>query len=243
MTQAVKVILVEDDPDLRESIVEWMAINHTPVTAVGSAAEFYQSLPHNAFQIAVLDLNLPDQQGFVLAEYARANSNMGVIILTARSGIDDKLKGYQSGADAYMVKPVDCRELAAVIHSVAARLQDAPAAAHSAVQAAAPESWKISLTQWELRYGQGPAITLSQKELRLLELLAAQPGSAVQKRTILSRLYQRDDYHSSRSLDTLIRRLRAKVLSQLELEIPLRTVHAVGYCFAGDIHYEEGEST
>ncbi|MYM37779.1 response regulator transcription factor [Duganella qianjiadongensis] len=242
MNEAVRVILVEDDPDLRESIVEWMAINHTPVTAVGSAAEFYQALPQNAFQIAVLDLNLPDQEGFVLAEYARNNFKMGIVILTARSGIDDKLKGYQSGADAYLVKPVDCRELAAVIRSVAARLQAAAPVENSALPAAASDSWAISLTQWELRYGQGPAIALSQKELHLLELLAAQPGSAVQKRTILTRLYQRDDYHSSRSLDTLIRRLRAKVLSQLELEIPLRTVHAVGYCFAGDIRHEEDQS-
>lgn len=239
MTATNRVILVEDDPDLRESIVEWMSMHDTPITAVGSAAEFYQALPGNPFQIAVLDLNLPDQEGFVLAEYARANYQMGVIILTARSSIDDKLKGYQSGADAYLVKPVDCRELAAVILSVAARIQAATPIEASVVPET--EGWQISRTQWALRYGQSPAISLSQKELRLLELLAAQPGSAVQKRTIMSLLYQRDDYHSSRSLDTLIRRLRAKVLSQLGLEVPLRTVHSVGYCFAGEIRFEEAE--
>lgn len=241
MTEAVRVILVEDDPDLRESIVEWMAMNHTPIAAVGSAAEFYQALPHNAFQVAVLDLNLPDQEGFVLAEYARANFSMGVIILTARSGIDDKLKGYQSGADAYMVKPVDCRELAAVIRSVASRVTATAPTPPKTSAAPNAECWYISLTQWELSIGHGPALSLSQKELLLLELLAIQPGSAVPKRTILTRLYQRDDYHSSRSLDTLIRRFRAKVLNQIGLEIPLRTVHSVGYCFAGDIRYGETE--
>lgn len=239
MTDALRVILVEDDPDLRESIVEWMSMHDTPITAVGSAAEFYKALLGQAFQIAVLDLNLPDQEGFVLAEYARANYQMGIIILTARSGIDDKLKGYQSGADAYLVKPVDCRELAAVILSVAARMQAATPVEASTIPST--EGWQILLTQWELRHGQSLAISLSQKELRLLELLAAQPGSAVQKRTILALLYQRDDFHSSRSLDTLIRRLRAKVLSQLGLEIPLRTVHSVGYCFAGEIRFEEAE--
>ncbi|MYM42134.1 response regulator transcription factor [Duganella qianjiadongensis] len=237
MSEALRVILVEDDQDLRESISEWMSLHHTPITAVSNASEFYQALLGQAFQIAILDLNLPDQQGFVLAEYARANYQMGVVILTARSGIDDKLKGYQSGADAYLVKPVDCRELAAVILSVAARSRSA-----ASVQACATPStqgWQISLTQWTLRYGQGSVILLSQKELHLMQLLAAQPGSAVQKRTILSRLYQRDDYHCSRSLDTLIRRLRNKVLNQIGIEAPLRTVHSVGYCFAGEIRFEE----
>ncbi|WP_374360509.1 response regulator transcription factor [Pseudoduganella danionis] len=239
MSAAINVILVEDDPDLRESVVEWMELHGIPVCAVRNAAEFYQALPNRQFQVAVIDVGLPDQEGYVLAEYARANTAMGIIILTARSTIDDKLRGYQAGADVFMVKPVDCRELAAVIHSLGARLQ--AAAAPAAPAPLTGGHWHISPTLWELRLDDAPAVTLSQKELQLLELLAAQPGSAVPKRSILARLYQRDDYSSSRSLDTLVRRLRAKILRQLGQELPLRTVHAVGYCFAADISVEQTE--
>lgn len=239
MSAAINVILVEDDPDLRESVVEWMELHGIPVCAVRNAAEFYQALPNRQFRVAVIDVGLPDQEGYVLAEYARANTAMGIIILTARSTIDDKLRGYQAGADIFMVKPVDCRELAAVIHSLGARLQ--AAAAPAAPAPLTGGHWHISPTLWELRLDDAPAVTLSQKELQLLELLAAQPGSAVPKRSILARLYQRDDYSSSRSLDTLVRRLRAKILRQLGQELPLRTVHAVGYCFAAEISVEEAE--
>lgn len=248
MTEQIKVLLVEDDPDLRDSVVEWMELHGTPVTAVRNAAEFYQALPTRQFHVAIIDVGLPDQEGYVLAEYARANTRMGIIILTARSTLDDKLRGYQSGADLFMVKPVDCRELAAVVHSMGARVQAAAAAvAPPAVSVAPPssastEQWHFSATLWELRLGDGAAVTLSQKELQLMDLLAAQPGTAVQKRAILARLYQRDDYSSSRSLDTLVRRLRAKIFNQLGVELPLRTVHAVGYCFAAEISVEESET-
>ncbi|WP_348697522.1 response regulator transcription factor [Duganella fentianensis] len=248
MTEQIKVLLVEDDPDLRDSVVEWMELHGTPVTAVRNAAEFYQALPNRQFHVAIIDVGLPDQEGYVLAEYARANTRMGIIILTARSTLDDKLRGYQSGADLFMVKPVDCRELAAVVHSMGARVQaTAAAVAPPAVSVAPPssastEQWHFSATLWELRLGDGAAVTLSQKELQLMDLLAAQPGTAVQKRAILARLYQRDDYSSSRSLDTLVRRLRAKIFNQLGVELPLRTVHAVGYCFAAEISVEESET-
>jgi len=234
VTSNIKVLLVEDDKDLRDSVVEWLELNGMQVTAVGNAAEFYQNLLKTPFQVAVIDVGLPDQEGYVLAEYTRANTGMAVIMLTARSGIDDKLKGYQAGADLYLVKPVDCRELAAVIRSMAARAQATPA------EIPEPSGhWVISATQWELRCDSELPITLSQKELQFLELLAVKPGLAVPKRTILNRLYQRDDYHSSRSLDSLVRRLRAKISSRIGIDLPVRTVHSVGYCFAGDITHDE----
>lgn len=243
MTEAINVLLVEDDPDLRDSVVEWMEMHGTPVTAVRNAAEFYQALPHKQFHVAVIDVGLPDQEGYVLAEYARANTCMGIIILTARSSLDDKLRGYQSGADVFMVKPVDCRELAAVVHSMGTRVQTTAPASAIPLDAVTPaEHWHISTTLWELRVGDSAAVTLTQKELQLMEMLSAQPGEAVRKRAILARLYQRDDYSSSRSLDTLVRRLRAKIVAKLAVELPLRTVHSVGYCFTADISLEDAET-
>jgi len=234
----IRVLLVEDDEDLRDSVVEWLELNGMYIIAVRNAAEFYQALPKCDCQIAVIDVGLPDQEGYVLAEYVRANSNMGIIILTARSAIEDKLKGYHSGADQYLVKPVDCRELSAVIGSIAQRVRKTTVELIDV-----PDRWTIFATQWELRLAQEFQVALSLKELMFLELLASKPGLPVQKKTILTKLYQRDDYHSGRSLDSLVRRLRAKIVSQTGVDIPIRTVHSFGYCFAGEIALVDGEPT
>lgn len=230
MAAEIKVLLVEDDQDLRDSVVEWMELEGMQITAVGNAADFYTALPRSKFQIAVIDIGLPDQEGYVLAEYVRANTDMGVVILTARNAIEDKLKGYDAGADLYLVKPVDCRELSAVITSIASRIKETPTET-----AESQHQWTVSVAQWELRLYRDAPVTLNLKELMLLELLAAKPGMPVQKNTILNKLYQRDDYYSGRSLDSLLSRLRAKVTSRIGVELPIRTVHSVGYCFAGEI--------
>ncbi|WP_198155858.1 response regulator transcription factor [Herbaspirillum autotrophicum] len=232
----INVVLVEDDEDLRDSVVEWLELAGMQVSAVGSAAEFYQVLPKRDFQVAVIDVGLPDQSGHVLAQYLRANTGTAVIMLTARSTIDDKIKGYDSGADLYLVKPVDCRELSAAIVSIAQRVRkfspEPPATQH---MPAAQHLWTISAAQWQLSGAGDAQISLSVKELKFLALLAATPGQPVLRKTVLTELYQRHDDYTGRSLDSMVRRLRAKVVAATGVAIPIRTVHAVGYCFAGAI--------
>lgn len=121
MDPGIRVIIVEDDRDLRESLVEYLSLDGHDVTGVGSALEFYQALASSTFMIAVMDIGLPDQCGYVMAEFVRRNTPMGIIILTARSSIEDRVNGYRAGGDLYLVKPVDCRELSAAITSLAER--------------------------------------------------------------------------------------------------------------------------
>ena len=226
----IKVVLIEDDEELRESVVEWLTLAGMHPTAVGSAGDFYQLLAKEIFHVAVIDVGLPDQSGYVLAEYVRNNTDMAVIILTARSTVDDKIKGYDSGADLYMLKPVDCRELSAAIVSIAGR-----ARRNSRDTPVVQQVWSISPTKWQLTVESNIQILLSVKELKFLELLAATPAQPVLRQTLLSELYSRHDAHAGRALDSLVRRLRAKISSQTNITIPIRTVHAVGYCFVGTI--------
>jgi len=234
INSGINVVLVEDDEDLRDSVVEWLELCSMHVNAVGSAAEFYQVLPKCDFQVAVIDVGLPDQSGYVLAEYIRANTGIAIIMLTARSTIDDRIKGYGSGADLYLVKPVDCRELSAAIVSIAQRVRKLPAEVPD-VAKTVQQLWTISAAQWQLNVAGEAQIALSVKELKFLELLAATPGQPVLRKTVLTELYQRHDDYTGRSLDSLVRRLRAKVQAKTGIEIPVRTVHAVGYCFVGAI--------
>jgi DNA-binding response OmpR family regulator len=226
----INVLLVEDDEDLRDSVAEWLELAGMHVSAVCNAAEFYQELPKYDFQVAVIDVGLPDQSGHVLAQYLRANTELAVIMLTARSSVDDKIQGYDSGADLYLVKPVDCRELSAAITSIVRRVRRP-----EMVEPVTQKYWTILAAQWKLCTASDVLISLSVKELKFLELLAATPGHPVLRKTVLETLYQRHDYHTGRSLDSMVRRLRAKVISETGATIPIRTVHSVGYSFAGVI--------
>ena len=122
-----RIIIVEDDRDLLENMVKYLTLCGYEVTGAASAREFYYHLSRQTYLLAVLDIGLPDQSGLVLAEYVRNNTNMWIIMLTARSTLDDKLAGLKSGADFYLVKPIDCSELAATITNLFARLDAAPA--------------------------------------------------------------------------------------------------------------------
>jgi DNA-binding response OmpR family regulator len=180
--------------------------------------------------VALVDIGLPDQSGYVLAEYIRANTDMAVIILTARATVDDRVKGYDSGADLYLVKPVDCRELASAVISLAQR-QQTRTEPHQSLPPAV-ENWMLCMGTWSLTAPDGSGITLTAKEMQFLELLAATPGRSVMRDTLLTKLYLRHDEYTSRSLDSLVRRLRAKITSVTGEPAPIKTAHAVGYCFS-----------
>ena len=234
MDTTVKVLVVEDNDDLRESVVECLTLAGLCAVGVGNASECYQALAGGDFNVALLDIGLPDQSGYVLANYIRANTSLAIIILTARDALDDRVRGYDAGADLYLVKPVDCRELAAAVLSLAQR-QQVRSEPHPP-QLPAVEAWSLYLGAWRLAAPNGASSELTAKEMRFLELLAATPGRPVVRDTLLTTLYLRHDEYTSRSLDSLVRRLRAKIMTDTGLSVPIKTAHAVGYCFSALLH-------
>lgn len=235
-----KVLIVEDEQDLRESIVEFLTLADFEVSAVKNAAEFYRSVAEECWNVVVVDIGLPDQSGFVLVEYIRANTDMKVIVLSARDALDDRVKGYGAGADLYLVKPVDCRELAAAITSQAQRHSTRvvfPAATAVETQSAVVDTWELTQSSWTLLAPDGAQIALTGKELQFIKLLAASQGKAVGRESLLVKLYQRHDEYTSRSLDSLVRRLRVKIMSATAVPVPIKTIHAVGYCFSAALRY------
>jgi len=231
MSEKTRVILVEDDGDLRDSLIEYLILAGYQVEGVGSGLEFYHHLALQPFDIAVVDLRLPDQDGVVLVEYARKNSEMGLIILTARDAVEDRVNGYEAGADIYLVKPVDGRELAAAIASLATRRRESSIGPGST----APLCWQLDLGGWTLTSPTGACTSLTGKELQFMEQLADCPGRPVARDTILMNLYASDDEAASRALESLVRRLRAKIAGTAGTVSPIKTFHAVGYSFAAEL--------
>ncbi|HKK00858.1 MAG TPA: response regulator transcription factor [Desulfuromonadales bacterium] len=228
MPQETRVVLVEDDADLRESLRAYLQKVGLKTACVGSAHAYLEALGASRFDIAVLDIGLPDRSGLELARLTREKTCMGIVFLTGSTTDSDQIRGYEAGGDVYLMKPVDCRVLAASIQSLAARLCD------QRQEKDDNAVWTLSSGRWLLTDPTGREIRLTAKELRLIEVLASSHGHAVSRHQIAESLYPRDDIYTSRALDALIRRLRVKI-GQRESDAPLRTVHGIGYAFAAPL--------
>lgn len=218
--ESFKVVLVEDDDDLRQSLADYLRLRKLDVTEVSSGIDFYKTLLSGRYDIAVLDVNLPDTSGYELAAAVHASHDMGIIMLTARTGRNDRLRGYQVGADIYLTKPVDSEELALAIGNLARRARTTP-------RAAASEEWKVDRHRRTLHGPVGATVTLSARETILLEHLARQPGVTVPRLELAALFGDMQPDPESRRLDAAMARLRAKFRSA-GLESPVQIVHGIG---------------
>jgi len=240
-----RIIVVEDDQDLRESIVKYLTLAGHDIDGVGSALQFYQQIATKNYALAVLDIGLPDQNGLVLTEYLRNNTEMRIILLTARASLDDRLVGYNSGADVYLVKPVDFQELSASITNILGRLTPSPAPdKNSSAEKTSPvvtskgheptQPWELEQLTRTLHTPEGNFIELTGKEFDFISCLAANVNEAVTHQGILKTLMYQEDEFSRRSLESLIHRLRTKIVARGS-KVPIKTLHGIGYCFSAPL--------
>lgn len=258
-----RIIIVEDDADLRDSLVKYLTLRGYDVTGVGSAIEFYQHVSSDAYKLAILDIGLPDQNGLVLTEYLRNNTDMRIIILTAQSTLDDKIYGYHAGADVFIVKPVDVRELAATVSSLLGRVQNE----HHNASSSTPETrnrqknpvlpeessvlqakpvpsnkpnkarWTLVDSKWLLRSPNGINIQLTIKECRLMMILASGNKVVSTRTELLDQLEYLHNESGNRALESLVHRLRRKIAEHYP-DAPVQTAQGVGYLFTEDIVIE-----
>jgi len=221
------IIIVEDDLALRENICELLKLDEFDVTDCGSAKEFLDHINTNQFKVAIVDVGLPDQSGYDLARYLRTNTDMGIIILTARTGIDNKIQGFSSGADYYFSKPVDSRELAAAINNLMCRLSFTDQSEENTPQKA---SWTLISNGWLLISPNGIEIRLTTKESEFIRLLQKCEKDGVQKEYILQELgYLSEEPYGSRALGVMVTRLRKKIKNQVGENQLIKTIHGFGF--------------
>lgn len=220
----MNIVVVEDEEALREEIVFHLQRAGHGVTGVGSAAALYRHLASAAVDLIVLDLGLPDEDGLTVAAHLQARG-YGLVMLTARSAMEDRIRGLQQGADAYLTKPVDFGLLLATIASVFRRL------GATSIPPAPSAEWRLDSDNWLLHTPDGQAIPLTAKETILLKMLFAAPGVAVDRRTLMRSLQADRDDFDYRRLEALVSRLRHKILQHTPLLLPLKTVHGIGYAF------------
>jgi len=207
--------------------------------AVGAknGRELNDILAAKPVSIAILDVNLPGEDGFSIAARLRETAGIGIVMVTARGSTVDRVVGLEIGADAYMVKPVEMRELEAQVKSLLRRLESAPpvVVAPAIAAPADEEHWQLDSVDWALTSPAGVRVPLTSTEMKLATLLAAQARLPVSRDQISLALYNRRWDPQDRTIDTVVRRLRNKVEKAIGEAPPLKSEHGVGYVFSAPV--------
>lgn len=226
---AISVALLEDNWELRQEILlPALRDFGFHVQGVGTATELYRAMLTHRFDIVVLDIGLPDEDGLTVAQHLRAISNIGIVILTGRDGRQHQLNAFKHGADVYLTKPVDLDLLAASLHSLTRRIMH-PNVHNATADSAELPPWRLEAGGWQLISPLGKTVALTLIEQCLVMALAASNGQPMSRESLI-RTIARDDYHfDPHRLEMMIHRLRRKVQTQTGETLPLLTVRGSGY--------------
>lgn len=225
-----RVIVVEDEGDIREPLVRYLTRNHFQVTAVGSAEAARQALAAGACDLLLVDIMLPGEDGLSLTREVLATTDIPVMLVTARTEMPDRLAGLDLGADDYICKPFDARELVARMRTVLRRVRrtspaaDAPASARFSFG-----DWTLEAATRALRRGDGTPRPLTTGEYRLLHALVSAPGRVLSREQLLDLTLGRDAEPFDRSIDNQISRLRRRLEDDPRNPRWIRTIWGAGY--------------
>ncbi len=237
------ILSVDDDPDLQTVVGQYLEDDGYVVLRADTAQEALEKLDIGTLDVILLDLMLPDAEGLSLIQQIRARSNAAIIIVSGKSDTMEKIICLEMGADDYITKPFEMRELSARIKAVLRRLSPAndPAsiktaggpAAIKAERIAFNDGWVLDRAQFQLFQPEGDSADLTTGEFKLLEALVLSSGRALSREHLfdLTRDGRFDAY--DRAIDIQIARIRKKI-NDTDSEI-IKTVRGVGYMFCGTI--------
>jgi len=211
------VLILEDDDLLRDRVlVPHLRQFGFQVEAIGRASELDARLHQPLPDIVIVDVGLPDLDGFEVARRLRAKAaEIGIVMLTARSEPHYQVRGLSEGADAFLAKPVDIDVLAATLYSLARRL-------HPAAPVSVDHSRRLGADGWCL-------LSLSQLESRLLAPLIESPNRVISREALIQAVTTNIHAYDPHRLDTLVHRIRKKVMRVLGTPFPLNAVPGQGY--------------
>lgn len=225
------IAIVEDDPDVAR-IIEQALRDFGFVTATSrTAGEMLRRLRSLSPQLCIIDLGLPDMDGLEAMQRVRAQTDCGILILTGRAHVSDRVMGLELGADDYMLKPFEPRELVARVRSILRRREGCgPAAARIAVFA----GWRFNTGNNTLVSPAGEDVPLSTAEAELLKVFVSNPNRILQRDKLMG---TRDLSPSDRSIDVRISRLRRKLEPDTDSPAFIKTVYGAGYLFMAAVDW------
>ena len=221
-----KIMVVDDDPNIRELVRLYLEKEGFEVTCAergDEAVKLFRASPPN---LMLLDVMLPGMDGWQVCREVRKISNIPIIMLTAKDEAFDKVLGLELGADDYIVKPFDMKELVARIKAVIRRFQAADAPEKELVF----PGLTINISQYTVTY-MGKPLEMPPREIELLYFLASHPGMVFTREQLLEQVWGYDYFGDSRTVDVHVKRLREKLSGGEELGWQIKTVWGVGYKF------------
>jgi len=222
----LSLLLVDDDVELCGMMKEFFAAAGHSLHTVNNGREGLARALHGSYDLLILDVMLPELDGFAVLRQLRQHKNLPVIMLTARVHRNDRILGLNLGADDYLPKPFDPDELMARIQAVLRRAS--PAMQPAAITLNAGKI-RLDLSTREV-WSAGSSVELTSMEFDLLELLMRSRGSVVSREIITARLFEREATPYDRFLDVHISHLRTKLHGGRGL---IRAIRGVGYVFTG----------
>jgi DNA-binding response OmpR family regulator len=232
-TEALKVVIVEDDLDIRVMVADFLARDGYDVRPCESGEELRRELSSGRADLILLDIQLPGEDGITIARRLRAEWDTPIIMLTGRDDIVDRVVGLEIGADDYMTKPFDLRELRARVRAVIRRAgaEKPKGALRSADNVVCFGKVCLDLDRRALLDEDGTEIKLTATEFDLLAVFARAPNRVLSREFLLDTAPARDRESFDRAIDIRITRIRQKVEVEPARPQVIRTVRNVGYMF------------
>ncbi|MCE2509741.1 MAG: response regulator [Alphaproteobacteria bacterium] len=224
-TECKHILVVDDDTRLRGLLRRYLSENGFRVTTAHDAAEAREKLRSLTFDLIVLDVMMPGESGIELTDSLRKEDNLPILLLTAMGEADDRIKGLEAGADDYLPKPFEPRELVLRIQTILRRAPQEEAAAEIHLG-----DCSFDLAREELRRG-GELVRLTGVEASLLATLAKHAGTALSREKLVEESRIRG---SARTVDVQVTRLRRKIEPDPKFPRYLQTVHGQGYVLRPD---------
>ncbi len=232
MDSKKKILVVDDDPGLRELLQEYLTSQGYQVATVADGIAMERHLQQDAADLVILDLMLPGEDGLTLARKLKAGSNLPIIMLSARGEDVDRIVGLEVGADDYLAKPFNPRELLARIRAVLRRGEEKETRTEGSGQALRRFGpFQLNLDSRRLMKD-GAEIALTAREFNLLSIFVEHPNRVLSRDFLIDVMkgYERDPF--DRSIDVTMTRLRKKIEADPAAPAYLRTVWGEGYLFA-----------
>ena len=238
MSQSSHIIIVDDEAPAREMVGDYLKMHGFTVTLCDGGKSLRGVIESNVPDLVVLDLNMPEEDGLSIIRDLKSRTNVPVIMLTATASPIDRVVGLELGADDYVAKPCELRELMARIRSVLRRSTPARAAAEADNAKAAKDPLIRFGTKWldlqaqALRDDEGNEHPLTASEFGLLKVFAANPKRVLSRERLLELANARDSEAFDRAVDLRIMRIRRKIEIDPTKPSVIRTIRGGGYLFS-----------
>ncbi len=241
MANAPHILIVDDDRQIRASLARFLTESGFRSSAAEDGPAMFEVLAKGRFDLVLLDIMMPGEDGLSLCRRLRETSRIPIIFLTALAGEIDCVVGLELGADDYICKPIRSRELLARIRTVLRRTGDTTQRERTPVVSYTFEGWRLDAVRRTLRNPQEVLVELTGGEFDLLLVFAERPRHVLTRDQLLDLTRGKEATVLDRSIDVQVGRLRRKIEADPQVPVLIKTVRSGGYVFCADVQVGSAE--